>query len=95
MNILSCVYHIAQGPIMLKLLSLEKNENLKVMVVSLNRPSSAYYSSRSAFCCNLYFISIVRLSDQRQSWQKMIGGKLLTQVFSIIMEKNENWSAGE
>ncbi len=29
-----------------------KNENLKVMVVSLYRPSSAYYSSRSAFCCN-------------------------------------------
>ncbi len=33
------------------LMVVEKNENLKVMVVSLYRPSSAYYSSRSSFCC--------------------------------------------
>ncbi len=31
---------------------MEKNEDLKVTVVNLYRPSSAYYTSRSSFCYN-------------------------------------------
>ncbi len=49
---LSCNYVIKDQMYMAWISLLGKNENLKVMVISLYRPSSAYYSSRSAFCCN-------------------------------------------